>query len=394
MKAKNISICAASLLLLLGCAVMLGWFLHIPALVQVFPGLVGMVFNTAFLFALIGITLLFANYIPPERYNVVLRIVGIFIAFVAIIILSQHILHYSIGIDEWAIKAWLTDPNPIPGSMAPNSTIAFILSGIVIFFLPIHHKKIINVLVPLFIFIILLIALTGAFIYILKLEYVFSWYNYTRMAVPTTVGFILVSLSSWCLVIQSPHFAHLYEGKEERKIMLLSGAVLVILTLITDLGCIAITTYSSFNLIHESLKISMLNKIAVFEAEIEGVEKNINKLMQNANLQQTVLHASQQETAPERQAFALLFSANDIAIKIVGQNGKILYEQGKFNEKPELAIPIKTNYNSTLLWENGFWLRFKVPIYANQQIIGEAIGESPLPIFSKFYLDYSTLGNL
>ena len=54
MKRAPLSGVVGALLVLLGCTVMLGWWLQLAPLVRVLPGLTPMVFNTALCFVFAG----------------------------------------------------------------------------------------------------------------------------------------------------------------------------------------------------------------------------------------------------------------------------------------------------------------------------------------------------
>ena len=67
LRARRITQGAGTLLVLLGLTVMTGWLLHLPSLIQLLPGQVGMVFSTAICFALAGVALLIPGRWPTLR---------------------------------------------------------------------------------------------------------------------------------------------------------------------------------------------------------------------------------------------------------------------------------------------------------------------------------------
>jgi len=80
-----------TLLLLLGGAVMLGWWMQLPAVVRVLPGYTAMVFNTALCFAVAGGALL-APFSDPTRHQRVTTILGEALAVIAVLVLAEHLL--------------------------------------------------------------------------------------------------------------------------------------------------------------------------------------------------------------------------------------------------------------------------------------------------------------
>ena len=84
-----------------------------------------MFFNTALCFVISGVSLLFLE----TRFSYVARILGITIVFFSIAMLSQDMFHISLGLDELFEDFYYILPGTIPGRMAIQTSINFILSG-------------------------------------------------------------------------------------------------------------------------------------------------------------------------------------------------------------------------------------------------------------------------
>ena len=184
MKKPILEIVTGTILLALGISVMLGWALRNAPMVQIVPGYVAMVFTTGFCFFLAGIAFLLPEGRRPRGHLV---IGGLWISL-TIIVLVENFAQIDLGVDLPAFHAWLSDPNMNPGRMAPNTALAFLLSGLALILNQHVRRQWQVVAVQLFSFAIILIGLTGIIGYALKLEYLYSWYHYTRMAVHTAGG--------------------------------------------------------------------------------------------------------------------------------------------------------------------------------------------------------------
>ncbi|MBA3660586.1 MAG: PAS domain-containing sensor histidine kinase [Gammaproteobacteria bacterium] len=390
---KYLSITFAILTLLLGCSVMLGTVLHIPAMVQVIPGFVGMVFNSALLFILVGIAILVGNVFLLQKVKIILQVIGLFVFSYALLSLSQDIFAYDAQIDHWLIDPWIRDPNPSPGRMAPNTTIAFMLAGLTIFFLPTHENKLIQILLPLFTFFILLISLISILIYSLKLEYIFSWYHFTRMAVHTAAGLLFVSIGLWTLILQNPMLVKYYFGREDKKIIFLSGIVFIILTLITGFSSIAVITYSNFDFIHQALQNTLESKVDIFEDEIDEIQQDVNETINDENFHKLIMHAQRANAQNAKEYFSLIFVNDELTLKLVDPKQVVLYEQGQFIPSFVLSLPIINAEPTSLIWQNGFYLRFTRSVFSKEhKLIATLIGEKSLNSLNQLYTDYRLLG--
>lgn len=241
-KIRTLATIFAITLILVGIVVISGWVFHLPLLTQIRPGMVAMVVNTALGFLLTGIVVLISNY--PFAYQRILQLgLSSIIIIFAALSLSQDIFQYDIGIDRMFINPWLLDGSPMPGRMAQNTSIGFILSGVIGILLPYGYRKSIGILIQLLTFFILVIAIVGIIVYSLKLQYVFNWYTYTRMAVHTATMFAIVSGAWWAIWSQSDWFYQFYKDKEDSKIIVITGAILLSLLLIAGLSGVSIVTH-------------------------------------------------------------------------------------------------------------------------------------------------------
>ena len=186
---------SASFLLGLGGVVMLGWWLQQPAIVQINPGFTPMQFNTALCFSLSGAGL----------WGVALRRkwlaigLGAAVCGLAGVTLLQYPTGWSFGVDELFMTHFTSVETSHPGRMAPNTAVAFLLSGTFLIgaMAPAQgswaHSALL-VLSPAILGMSLL-SLAG---YATGLEVLFGWSEYTRMAVHTSVGFLVFGAGAVC----------------------------------------------------------------------------------------------------------------------------------------------------------------------------------------------------
>ena len=202
MRARGVTQAAAALLVALGLTTMMGWLLRLPGLLQVRPGQVGMVFSEALCFALAGAALLIpARWLALRRHGP--PVLGGLIVLVATAMLVQHFMRIDLGIDLRPFHAWLGDPNPTPGRMAPNTALAFLLGGLALMLMPRARSRAALRVIETLAFSVVFIGLVSGVGYTLRLEFLYGWYQYTRMALPTAAGMVVLGvgvLGAWLFI--------------------------------------------------------------------------------------------------------------------------------------------------------------------------------------------------
>jgi signal transduction histidine kinase len=184
---------SAASLVLLGGLVMVGWWLRIPAIVQISADFTPMQFNTALGFVLCGAGL---GALALRRPALVLASAAA-IAAIAGLTLVQYATGLSLGLDEVFVEHFTTVETSHPGRMAPNTAFAFLVSAAFLACavasarLPIAMSALL-VLSPGVVGLATL-SLVG---YAAGVEALFGWSEYTRMAVHTSAGFLLFGIGA------------------------------------------------------------------------------------------------------------------------------------------------------------------------------------------------------
>lgn len=193
---EKLALPAAILVVMLGIAVMAGWYLHIPGLLQIHSSLAPMVFNTALSFLLTGFALLALRFSCPR----IARMLAVGVALIGGLTLVQMLTGLDLHIDQIFMQHYVTFKTSTPGRMAPNTALCFFLSGINLWvlaarFSPQSKASINGVLAPAIVA-LALIALAG---YAAGVETAYGWGNLSRMAVHTATGFVVVGVALYGL---------------------------------------------------------------------------------------------------------------------------------------------------------------------------------------------------
>ena len=180
-----------------GVAVMVGWAIHSPILIQILPQFVPMQFNTALCFLLCGIALLTARSNPWLSAGA-----GGLAALIGLLTLFEYAAGVNIGIDELLMKHDITVETSQPGRVAPNTALSFLFfglaNGVLAGFGDVPERVAIKGVLNAVIIALGAVALFG---YLFDLEGAYGWGALTRMAVHTAVGFVLLGaggvLDAW-----------------------------------------------------------------------------------------------------------------------------------------------------------------------------------------------------
>ncbi len=178
------------LLIVLGGMVLLGWYLNIPAIIQVLPSFAPMQANEALCFLLSGVGL----FALSREWTRVSIISGAGLVVLGILTLSQHLFNLDPGIDGFLLEQSSIMQNVShAGRMAPNTALAFILTGASLLMLSVPSLRGRGMLVCWFlsgsILILGAVSLAG---YLSGAKTAYGWAGYIDMAIYTALGFVVI----------------------------------------------------------------------------------------------------------------------------------------------------------------------------------------------------------
>ena len=175
--------------LVLGLAVMIGWHLKLPLVIQIHPSFVPMQYNTALGFLLAGAGLLSAQ----NEYWRVTFWTGGAVGLIGSLTLGQHVFALDLGLDQLFMRHYITVATPQPGRMAPNTALCFTLAGSALLMTGLarrggHHWQTVCLLSSLLVG-LSIVPMIG---YVVGMPTAYGWGNLTRMAIHTAMGFMLL----------------------------------------------------------------------------------------------------------------------------------------------------------------------------------------------------------
>lgn len=174
--------------LVVGLVVMIGWFSHHFALIQINESFAPMQYNTALGFVVTGLALL---ALARSYFRVAVGL-ATFVLTLAFFTLLEYLLGADFGIDQVLMESYVLVGTSSPGRMAPNTALCFMIVGAGVILsegLFSGYKSWVNGVAGALVLSIGLIGLLG---YVLGLEAAYGWRTMTRMALHTAICFVTI----------------------------------------------------------------------------------------------------------------------------------------------------------------------------------------------------------
>jgi PAS domain S-box-containing protein len=369
-----------ALVVAIGVTVMLGWLFRIPELVRIVPGFIAMVFNTALCFVLVGVALI-------VRKPIVRRTVAVTFGLIAATVWSQDFFRINLGIDQLFFREFLPDASLFPGRMAPQTCICFLLAAFTLYGLTLPYRRWLSNAMQTITIVIAVAGFLSLIGYSLQLELIYSWYRYTRMAVHTAGGFVVLSLGLWLEWFRITVAAGAFEEHEDQRINFIGGGLIVIVAVIAGISGFSLLARHTERIALHSLTIELDGQIRALENMLADRVADVElfaqapSLLQRLELLKTeptnagVLEGLQNWTraAMTRDVAAVgIYSASDVPIAFAGDPWR------------EAPIAIQVVPFVQLLWVDSARVRIRAPVV---NAAGEKLGalemEVNAPLFTQ-----------
>ena len=187
----NLARLTGFLSLALGTVVLVGWYLHEPALIQVNPAFVPMQYNAALGFALGGLALLGLAFFRP-RFAVITAVV---VLLTGVLTLIEYGFGLDLYIDQLFMEHYIDLKTSNPGRMAPNTALCFSLTGLAVLLTTLFRDSTrISSWTATLGALIISLGITALAGYMIGVEGAYGWGHMTRMAIHTAAGFITLGI--------------------------------------------------------------------------------------------------------------------------------------------------------------------------------------------------------
>ncbi|MDL2354573.1 MAG: diguanylate cyclase [Pseudomonadota bacterium] len=370
-------------LIVLGGATILGWLLHLPALLEIRPGMVPMVFGSGLCFLLTGITVIAASW--PGRTSLLLRrVIAVSLILLCSAALYEHVFDVRLGVDFASLHAWHDYDNTRPGRMAPNSATGFILFGAASFLMTKVRSYRRGLAVGVLIFSLLAVGLTGLVGYLLAPDLLFNWARSARMALQTATGMILCAFALWLACSRSDWYLSERFFREDGKIRFLSAAISIMSTITIGLAGFVLLQGNLEQALESRLEAIIYNRGPWFAAMSNETMQHVASAVRLSALDQysgALLVDAQDARARERlAASAAQLLRNDVRGVIVTDSAqRLLYAAGRFTAVPAISAPLDASGSAALIWDDVLILRVRLPVVEAGQLRGSIVVDHVLP---------------
>ena len=388
MKRVPLSGWVGALLVLLGGTVMLGWWMQLSPLVRVLPGFTPMVFNTALCFVLAGGALL-APFSDPGLYRKVTTVFGGTLVLVASLILAEHLLRTSLGIDWPSLHAWVYDSGwKEPGRTSAGTAAGFLMGGAVLILATRVRRPWIGTAVRLLTFAVGAIGVLGLAGYLVSAPLLFPEYFFSGVAVHTAAGLLLstVGLRSAWKRLEWAHAPLL--AREDDRITAVGATILIAIALTAGIASFAVLQGRVQTLVGGNVLAALTRRTEMFRDLVELRESNARlaatrpAVLRNLRM----IRAGRDDGSNIANIRAVVDSFlkegfSGLAYQDV--DGKIVASGGAFVKAPELVVTLATPDKPELIWDGGFLLRHHIPLRDAAGEIGTVLAEQPLPVLNR-----------
>lgn len=306
------------------------------------------------------------------------QLVALFFLLIFLIML-QHLLGINLNIDAADFHRTIQPYDIYPGRMSISSAVALMLfsAGLLInadsFELNVFtdvdkRKKIVQSLAVA----VVILGCLGLFAHWLVASQVYSGVDSTRMSVPASICSLLLGYALYHLAIVANE-AHYAKDTDPHvnvnKIYHTSTFVVTLLCVVAGIIGFSLLAQQSENLAADKLlqmtkdRIYMFNMAITARSEralVAAKDPHIGLLLSQSN--QMPKHSA---SLKQLKVLASSFAENGFsAIVFERPNGEVVPGFGDLSSNDKSAINIGGKYKGELLWDGGYLLRSKTPLYA------------------------------
>ncbi len=174
----------------LGLFVMVGWLFKNVSVIRLMPSWAPMQFNTALCLFLLGASIL----LICAKKNIASGTMAAAVLFISALVLYQYKFNINLGIDELFIKGFTGVKSFHPGRMSPSTSFSFLLVSLSLINMALGRYRMRYLFSGTLVSVVFGISAFTLFSYFSPGETNYIWEIYTRMAMHTSFGFLMLSL--------------------------------------------------------------------------------------------------------------------------------------------------------------------------------------------------------
>jgi PAS domain S-box-containing protein len=380
---------AGMFLALSGLAVMAVWLTHEQRLGQLLADYFPVAFNAALCFFAAGVTLL----LPPSRPRACNA--GQLAAAMVLVVLGglslfQNLAQVELGIDRPFATGLANDWQLPPGRMSPLASLGFVLAGSCFALLRrLRASGAVQLAVQVLSHALLALGIFGLVGYSLKLDLLYGWYRFARMAPPTAFGFIVLGAALWGLWFGTLKRSGVYTDREDKRIAALATLILFVLAFTGGLTGFVLSTQRTEASLRQGMEAVLANRTQFVETVIADRIRLSTALAADsatvAALRDAHTQSSPAPVAALQQVHQRFLGTILAGMSILSADGKVLVAQGSLETRPQIALPARADV--TLLWNGHAILQVAVPVVQDGKRLGTLVTQHALTPLDRLLAD-------
>ena len=366
---------SASAALVLALIPLTGYIFDVPELVRVLISKQPMVLSTAVAITIASVTLATYSHFQRPSTKLWLKTSGILLIAMALIVILETLFGFS-WLDFPTLHQQV--PSEYPGRMSVNTAICTFLIGVCFIAIAKPDNKALRFGIGLSISLIMTIALFGLIGYFTNFEFLATFGQTNKMAIPTAVAYIALAISTF-LLNQNKHIPKTVINLQ--KIYSTLEYLLVLVVVIVALASFASSQQRAESLLSEELGQTGEQSRLYFD---DIINLKLNMAIMNAKRPE-IIETLNTPAATDRinSLFKDLAQYGYLQMNLYQSNNTRVFSAGHYI-RPTQSIKISDRDDIFLEWANGYQLRQISKISDRQQQIGYIESVIALTELTKF----------
>ena len=298
-----------------------------------------------------------------------------------------------------AVLAWHVFGAPSPARMSPPTAMAFVLTGVLAMTFDVPGDRVRALLVQLLAGALLALGMVSLIGYDIEPEALLPGYRLGWMPVAAAAGFIAIGVALLALIARSDWYAAVYEHREDEKILILTMGILLLVSLGMSTAGFTMIQRNLERSVRASLDQAVEDRAAILVSVLQNritraaiVSSRPSLVERMARWRETPEPSAARAIAAEGASF-LGSGFSGIAFEGAGEQGATLAESGTLLGVVPLEVPLQgLGAPASLLWNRGFYIRTRIPVWRDFDVVGHVIAEQPLEIVDRLQFDVEALG--
>ena len=373
-------------LALSGLAVMTGWLTHQQPVHQLLADYLPVALGATLCFFMAGLALL-APRSRPSIASAAQLAATLVLAVLGGLSMLQHLGDVDLGIDQLFMPPMLVDGLRPPTRISPLASLGFVLAAICFGVLRrLDTSRPVQLVIQVLSHALLALGIFGVVGYSLKLEVLYGWYRFARMAPYSAVGFVVLGAALWVLWFGTMKRSGVYTDREDKRIAALATLILFVLAFTGGLTGFVLTTQRTEASLWQAMEAALANRTQLIETVITDRVQLSAALAADPAMVAALRATGERSPAVATHKLPQRFLGPLVTgMVLLSADGKPLFAQGRLEARPRFALAARSGV--TLLWNDRTLLQVAAPVMHDGKRLGTLVTEHVLTPVDRLLAD-------